>query len=467
MSEVKEKTADLATDPPLVVSQGVRRIPRLTRQLGHSQAIRSDGDRFHPFTRPSTAQLAAWESAVRQEPVLQAAVTMIARSLITRIGDFIHPVPEIADWVNANLEGRVKRWMDIAVRTAVQSGFATNEILWTYQRTSKGFRVWIDDLIPFHAQQVQFILNDWGRLTHGERVKYHLQRTGVWVPFPINTHQKGERFGSFVRLPKSKVFHTALNSFHPTGQSMIDPVVKFHFFKNVFIDMYSTALDRYGRPLVAVKVPPQNTQELIQDPGEEEPRFKTLQEQVAEELENIGPESFLVLTQTDKVNQPIEFQSLTTANNYGDTFKNAIEFCDRNMLIGMGVPNLLLIDQGTSLGSTGASERQLELFNVLIDSLFDQIVADFNRQVIAQLITFNFDQARPEYRTAGRIERLPARPADVKTFSSVVKDMAEIGAINLRESRHLEWVQAMLSVPRSSLPSTLSSGASGNAETNP
>jgi len=211
--------------------------------------------------------------------------------------------------------------------------------------------------------------------------------------------------------------------------------------------MMTTALDRYGTPLFYIKVPNSLTQETTEDPSGEV-RPLSIREQVIQEIENLGSESVLVLTQTDKQNQPVEIGTITSSNNFADSFTQAIDLCDKNMMLGMNIPNLLVLDSTSALGSSGASERQLEVFDIYVSYIFDQVVGDFVNQVIRQLIHYNFDvRARPSASHPGRIEKRPLRVADLSVMADVIAKMTEIGFVNSANRKDFAWARDVLGMP--------------------
>jgi len=443
----------IPTAPPIITTPQNRRLPSRMSQLGRAAAYTSVGDGFVPSTRPSQFQLAAFDEARHKEPVIRNALAVIVRFLLASIGEYHHEDPKIEKFVQANLNLKLHKYIETATRTALWAGYYTAEPIWGYRKGPGGVsQVWLDDVIGYHPTQVLCIVNNHGRLTHGEKVYNTTYRSGIWVPLPpylIGKKLQADTMGGYVRLPKSKVWHStfAQEVGNPYGSSLLSTVLKYHLFKEVFMDLMNNALDRYGRPLVYVKVPNQTSQESIEE-ADGTTRLMSMQEVVSRELDNLQDDSFLVFTQTDKQNQPVELGSLTTGNNYGDTFEQAIKICDRNMMLGMNLPNLLMNDERSALGAKGASEAQWDAFQHFIISLHREIIGGFLDQVVRQLIQFNFDYTlNPLAISPGSIEQRPVRPSDIQIMSEALYQMTEIGLFNSEDEGDFNWGRDIMGMP--------------------
>jgi len=412
----------------------------------------SIGESFRATTKPSQQQLAVWDEARQREPTIQAGFNIITRNLLATIGDYVHPNRDIQNFVRANIAQGLHRWIEAALISSMWSGFSVGEVIWQYRDGPNGKQVWINEIMPYHPIQIFFIVNDFGQLTHGERVTYSSYKSGIWVPRPASQYTRKintDTHGIHARLPRSKAFYTKIghDQGNPYGHSPLFPIMRYHLFKEVFMDLMSNALDRYSMPLLYVKVPNQTTQEATTD-ADGSTRMLTLQEVVAREIQEIEHDSFLVFTQTDARNNPIEIGALTTGNNYGEAFNHAIDLCDKNMMLGLNIPNLLFHEQGRQLGGGGASAIQWEVFNHFIGSLYDVTVGAFIDQVVRQLIAYNFDvNTVPDAGELGYMQRKPIRPVDQKTTADVYSILTQIGAVNTTNETDFAHIRAVMGLP--------------------
>ena len=144
---------------------------------------------------------------------------------------------------------------------------------------------------------------------------------------------------------------------------------------------------------------------------------------------------------------PVEVGALTTGNNFSDSFISAIDLCDDNMRGLMGIPNLIMKDDVSSMGSGAASEVQVDKFNEFITSLFDFVIQNILNQAILQLIQYNFDaRTVPEALHPGTIQCKPARNTDLKTILDGIKNLTELFTLNKTDAER-NYVKDLLGFP--------------------
>lgn len=461
-----EATASqLKTSPPTNTTPIYRQRPATLGQIGRATSYVSIGESFTSAIKPHYYQLAAWDEARRKEPIIKDGIDKIVLSVISKIGDYVHPDPSVNDFVNANLHS-LKRWVAELTSSSYWSGFGVSEIIWERREGPKGIdQVWIDDIISYHPSQVEFKLNLHGRLTHGEKLPTDTLRTGIWVPSPPDTvaykpRSDSDKNGNRIRLPRSKVIHTCLGGEgnNPYGTSQLIPVLQYHLFKEAFKDMMAVALDRYGTPLIYAVVPPQSTSEQVQEP-DGSLRSKSYREVVAESLSDLRSETAIVFEQINK-DHPVKLEALTTGNNYADAFKEAIDMCDHNMMVGLGIPNLIVRDTRSGLGSGSSAENQVQMFHTFISSIFDVVINDFINYAITQLISYNFDiRNRSLSSSKGHIKKIPFRFADLLVLGDVIKNWTELGYINPSNQEDFNQVRSYLELPQRKVDSVAHAGA--------
>lgn len=447
-----DKESLIKTSPPAKTNALYRKRPAQFGQVGRATGYISSGDYFSPITKPHYYQLAAWDSARRNEPIIFDGINKIALSVKAKLTPYIHKDTVIQEFVRHNLH-QLSKWVYNQTISLLWSGYASSEIIWTRKIGPGGVpQVWIEDVITYHPSQVELKLNLHGRLTHGEKVPTSQYLTGVWVPVPLYytkaPDQSSNFTGNLVRLPRSKVIHISLHgdSNNPYGTSIITPILKYHLFKEAFRDMMAVALDRYGTPLIWGVVPPQETDEVIQDLDGTERRL-SLHEVATRELENMRSETGIIFTQIDK-DHPVKLEALTTGNNFADSFQQAIDMCDHNMMRGMSIPNLIMKDDRTGLGTGGSSERQVELFQHFIDSIYEVVIDGFLSQCVKQLIQYNFDpRLNKDAYDKGSLIPKPFRASDIATIASVIQIIDNLGYLNSENETDWQFVRNLISAP--------------------
>lgn len=441
----------LLKEKPLSAS-AIKQRPAQYGQLGLATSYMSTGEQFVALRKPHHYQLAAWDNARLKEPIIKNGMEKLVLYVSAKVGDYHHPNPMIEDFVNANITSYIKKWVQEIATSAYWSGFGVSEILWKRKPGPRNIRqVWIDDLVNYHPTQVQFKLDDYSRLSHGNGNSSSNLKSGIWVPAPnnIKTKKLNKSYtGGMIRLEKSKVLHIAFSgsSNNPWGVSQLHSVLDYHLFKEAFRDMMAVALDRYGTPLLYAIVPPQITNEVITE-EDGTVRNKQYRESVSEALQDVRGNQGIVLEQLSK-DYPVQIGSLTTGNNFADAFKQAIDLCDSNMQIGMGIPNLIMRDERSGLGSGSSSENQVEMFNLFVGQYFNLVTSAFTAQVINQLIAYNFDPySVKDINNPGYISEIPLRPTEIETIIKAFSTLTSLGYMNASSQEDFNYVRSMINLP--------------------
>lgn len=454
-SQLKTKPAEKVTiKESSLGASPIRTRPAQYSQVGMATSYISNGENFAPSKKPHYYQLAAWDQARQKEPIIRNGIEKMVLYICSKLGSYHHKNPMIEDFISENIEGKVANWVHNMALPAFWSGFSVGENLYYARRGPRGIRqIWIEDIVNYHPTQVEFRLNDFSRLTHGEKTSKGLLKSGVWVPAPansaVNNKRKsttGDYTGGMVRLARHKCIHFTFpgsSQNNPWGESILTSVLDYHLFKEAFRDMMAVALDRYGTPLIYAIVPPQATSEVITNP-DGTVRQKQYRESVAEALANAKGNQGIVLEQLNK-DYPVDIGTLTTGNNFADAFNQAIDFCDNNMQIGMGIPNLIMRDERSGLGNGSSSENQVEMFNIMVSRYFDIVTTAITNQVIRNLIEFNFDaETVPYANEPGYISEIPLRPTEIKEYVTAVKELTTLGYMNASNQEDYNQVRAAI-----------------------
>ncbi len=452
--QTKPHTPVVLDEKPLSAA-AIRGRPAQYGQIGLATSYISTGDNFVPAKRPHHYQLAAWDHARTKEPIIKNGLEKLTLYICSKLGDYHHPNPMIEDFVNQNLSTRLHTWIQTICKSAYWAGFGVSEVLWERRPGPKNIRqVWIEDVVNYHPTQIEFRLNDYSRLTHGEKTSYSQLLSGIWVPAPNHLKNKQKKFsksytGGMIRLDKSKVYYIAFDGTHnnPWGESQLLSVLEYHLFKEAFRDMMAIALDRYGTPLIYAIVPPQITPDVVEEP-DGTTRNLLYRESVAEALATAKGNQGVVLEQISK-DYPVDIGTLTTGNNFADAFTQAIDFCDNNMQVGMGIPNLIMRDERSGLGNGNSSENQVEMFNTMISHYFSIATNAFVNQVVRQLIAYNFDPLTvKDVNNPGYIAEVPLRPTEIETFTKSVNTLVSLGFINPTNQEDFNHVRSMIKLPQ-------------------
>lgn len=445
------------TNPPLQVfgdsSNRVR--PNTYKQLGRATSYVSNGDSLYVNTGPHPYAIAAWDYARKNEPIISDGLDKMVLSILAKIGSYNHPNPDIKKFVKANLKNKVRHWIENIAYTMLWSGKSVSEITWEKKYDGETGQLWVKDLINYHPSQIILRLNNFGALTHGEQVLNSQFNTGVWVPRPMLTKDakayKIDRncTGSHIRLPHDKVVIAAYRDEgnNPHGTPALYAAINWSLHKGAFVDMYSIALDRYGTPLMYFIVPATQTTEDVED-VDGTVRKKMFREALQDELQDLRSGSVLILERQGNKDAPEpKVAALTTGNNFGDSFKNAIEMCDQQMLHALGIPNLIIRDGSSGLGTGTSAEKQLEMFDMAITQIATKISQVLIEQLVKTIITYNF-YGVPDADNYGEFVIKPMRYVDYKIIADSAKALAEAGYVTpLTNAKDKAFFRSQLGIP--------------------
>ena len=427
------------TNPPLLVLGDNKVRPNTYKQLGRATSFVSDGDSLYVNRGPSPYQLAVWDYIRKKEPIISDGLDKMVLSVLAKVGSYNHPNKDINRFVNANLENKVREWIENITYSMLWSGKSVSEIVWEKKYDSDVPQLWIKDIINYHTSQIILRVNNYGTLTHGEKIMNSQFNTGVWVPKPILTDDSKaykvskDCTGSHIRLAKDKIILATYKSEgnNPHGTPALYAAVDFCLYKEAFRDMYSIALDRYGTPLMYFIVPATQTTEDIEE-LDGTIRKKMFREALQEEVESLSSGSVLILERQGNKDSPEpKVEALTTGNNFGDSFINAINLMDQNMLYALGIPNLIVRDDNGGLGSGGSAERQLEIFDMAITQIAIKVTQVILQQAVKPLISYNYSSLLvKDANKSGTFVIKPMRYVDYKVMSDSTKVLTETGVIS-------------------------------------
>lgn len=456
--QIANNNSNLITRPSLSSPVYSRR-PKLFKPLGVSRTYVPKDNTFREASKPSIKRLNFIDKAYKNEPLIRQGLEFISLAVLQRINSYEHEDPLIEEFITKSLLPKMPSIVKKILISLLKYGSTTAELMYEYKDGPSNIpQVILKDFIVYHPLSVDIQLNNYKQLTHGEKVVDSMYKSGVWVPLPSllvdnrKSYQGGEIVGSKIRLPEYKCFHMSntIEGDSPFGTSLLESILPYHLYKEAFTNMMWIALDRYGTPFIYVKVPNIHTgKTVIGVDGEPEP--VTLYDEVVEAVENLSDQNALVLTQNSK-DQPVDIGTLTTGNNFSDSFIQAIQFCDENMIMGLGIPNLLFRDKTSTLGSGQAGETQLEVFNSFIDSFYMLVSEHILEQIVGNLIDLNFSRdLHPLGQHRGVFTKRPPRFSDLKVVIAAIETLDNLGYVNKNNKTDFDWVRDLVNAPKRDL----------------
>ena len=423
---------DLKTD--LKYSKNSRPRGKL-KQIGSSVPYTS-------YTRPLIKRLEIYENTFKFEPVIQQGINLVIDALIGALGEVEHPDKEIQEFCRYNLSRQQDLYcVDLitkikeVTKITLWSGFSVTEPIYELEEGN----VFLKDYITYHPTSLIIRTNKKGQLVENEDSFEgpHLKSGIYQTSFNNNT---GE-----TQLPLWKValitYNQEFNNYY--GRSIIENCYRWHVLKEAITDMMLTTLDHYGNPTTLVYVPKVMSGESEVNPITGETRPLSIQEVLHKQISDEYTPSnsnYLFIPFSDPQLKP-SAQILSGTNNLGSSFLEAIKHCQTEIIRNLLIPYSLLSADNASADTF--SERQIEIFNRIVSSLYKSIVVPFVNQTLYKLVKYNFNRESAKFPPVLPL-RKTTRPEARVALMQMIRGLTEIGYLNPRNDSDWMSVREMV-----------------------
>jgi hypothetical protein len=408
------------------------------------------GFNYSPQVNPRI--LLEYDRVRREEPIVKQGIEIYKYFVLGSIGEYCHTDPEKEKFIRYNLDNLPGGWkshLGKLFQTMMWAGFAVAEQINT---PYKG-KVFISNLAHYNPITIYFKLDEKGNLTEG-----NAPATILSTYFPLETDKSTNKSGLYqvggsltkgtVQLPLRKMVfctHDPDLRSGPLGTSVIEGgTYRNHVLKQAFQDMEATAFDRYGSPLIYLQVP--TGQSDIKDlDSMGQPYFLSTYEAAKRNVEDFNSTKALVFTYGDE-KRKVDINTLTTGNNFANSFDLAKKYCDSEMLMSMSIPTVLVKQEGGSiLSGSGAAEKQMELFANIVEGLIPELLIPFEKTVIASLLQMNYGDDPNGY--IGSFKKNELNPKDILLSVTTMKTATELGYMNPTNSEDWKEFRRIAGLP--------------------
>lgn len=372
--------------------------------------------------------------------LVEAALDAVCNEVISSIGEPQHEDPEIAQFLRSMLD-----------RMHGENGYSLHDCLyhmlktelWAgFQVTESVFDFWdgklvLDDLVTYHPSTITIVPDEKGRLKENRQTHSDYRKSGIYQ-HSLDTHPE-------VQIPLWKTFHSAHQARFGNyyGRSVISSIYKWHRLRETLIDMMTIALDRFGNPLLWVKTGPSASGRTETNPATGEEYQVSPQQEIEEQMEDMqGDGNVIVLTQSQPEIEP-KVGTLTTGNDVGTTFLEAIDYAAEQIAVGLYPPFFLLSDR-TRIDNDTLIERRMDQFKNLMAHKRKKLVESFCKKILWRPILYNFNRDSAQkpptlsYVQSSRQEKLVDK-------MQAVKGLTEDGYINPKNTIDWQSVRQMIS----------------------
>lgn len=392
-----------------------------------------------PYNRPMTSRLRLYERIAFMDNLVEAGLDAVCNEVISTIGIPQHEDPEIQQFLYDMLQ-RMQGELGYSLHDCLYHILKTE--LWAgFQASEAVFDFWdgnlvLDDLVTYHPATLFIVPDKKGRLRENRQTVDGYRKSGIYQQ-AIETQPE-------VQLPLGKTLYTAHQARFGNyyGRSVISSIYKWHRLKETLIDMMVIALDRFGNPLLWVRTSNQSTGRTEVNPATGEEYQVSAQQEIEEQMQDLqGDGNVIVLTQSQPDIKP-EVGALTTGNDVGTTFLEAIDYASEQIAIGLYPPFFLLSDR-TKIDNDTLIERRMDQFKNLVQIKRDKLVNAFCNKILWQIVKYNFnrDSAKTpptlSYVQASRQEKLVDK-------MQAVKGLTEDAYINPKNEMDWNMVRQMI-----------------------
>lgn len=388
-------------------------------------------------TRPALKYLREYEAVALYDTTVKSALNILLDAVTASLGDIEHPDEDIQNYMRYTIE----RMLDVhgvdlhlllkrAIKTALWGGFSHSEVLYDVDDN----KLFVKDVVNYHPSTVVIRPNAKGRLTENEPTGDG-RRSGIY-------QTSANQIEVQIPIWKSCLLIHDLEFSNYYGRSLMEAIYRWHVLKEAIVDMMTVALDRFGNPIVAITLTPSPSQQVEVDAETGEERQLTTQEVLERQVQGTGygQGNVLFLPQFDPAMKP-DVKVLTTGNNVGSSFLDAINFCDIQLVRGLLVPYGLIDTTATEM--SGSMERHMEIYNRIVKTIYKTFVCPFITQVFGRLTKFNFNRS-----TAKIAPKLPlrsnTRPQDSVALMQLISGLTNQGYFNPTNSVDWAMVREMV-----------------------
>lgn len=396
--------------------------------------LKQFGQSSNLMSRPLQTRLKTYEQMAKYDPLIKQGLNILIDALLGSISfEPEHPDPDISNFIKYTNEHLLQEYaIDIksilrnVIKTSIWAGFSVTESIYEIVDS----KVLLKDLVTYHPSTIIIRTDKKGRLDENNVSgdSAHL-RSGIY------------QHNNQIPIPLWKValltHDFEYNNYY--GTSALEACYRWHIIKEAMTDLMTIALERHGNPLSVYIIPNLMTSELMENPLTGETESVNAQQLLERQLQQTaeGDISHIILPFVDSSMKP-DVKVINTPQNLTVEYTNAIRFCEvqqiRNLLLPYGFIESSFSD--ANAGNSSSEERQIEIFNRVLHSLYLMYVIPFVKQVYQRLIKLNFNRDSASIPPTFAL-RKATRPEDRVALMQMIKGLTDFGYFN--PTNKLDW----------------------------
>lgn len=359
-----------------------------------------------------------YERMIDTDETIEMGILFLTMSILMKLGAYEHPDPEIAKFVNENLEemeGNIYTACE-EILTGLWAGFSGTEIVWR----PVGDRLCLKRLVTFHPRTV---------LIRVDRETGQYQGIKQWRWFA----------GSPVDIPPEKmILYTYRKKFGDYyGRSILKPGRKNWLLKDPVLKMMARALDRFGTPFTSAIVPDED----IHDPDNPDNEISQL-EYAVRILNNLQAGTGIALRYGENGQEPKVNVHGNGGAGIGEAFEKALGYFNKMLMRAILAPSLLM-DEGKS-GSYSLGQSHFVIYNIMTSGIFRGLNETLIEQLIRRMIEYNFGKQR----NYGTFAERNLVEEDLNILSQAFENLTNGGYLSPEIQADFDAVRTRMNMPQ-------------------
>ena len=428
------------------------------------------------IANPSTVSVETYKRMLDTDETIGSGIDFKNLAMISRFGDYKHPVPKVQAFVRkalAQMEGSWHENLD-EMFSCEWAGFSVTEQIWNFKADFDGAPAFVPaKLVTMPPLTLVFAVNRHGEvLTDGiyQYQRFHNTFFNSYVYGVNNGMGDGFRPDMFasvgdlpypvriaadltyltVKIPKDKVIHLRSSSTgkfgNPYGRSILRRAYKNWVCKDAFLNMWVVAADRKGTPLLIGYAAPNDTVLEMREGAQngKQPSAERSDVAMANVFKTIHNSSFIVLP-----GRKDETYSAESIQIQGDmnVFKDGVEYFNKAMMRAMLIPSLVM-GNGDGVGSYSLGSEHKKIFNQIIDGQLKSIKQGILDQFITKLLAYNFPRSEWEPYGAGDFMLEEYDPEVMEKLSNIYQSLTVNGYMSPEEQKDLDFVREKMGLEK-------------------
>lgn len=428
------------------------------------------------IANPSTVSVETFKRMYDTDETIGAGLDFLHLAMISRFGDFKHPVPQIEKFVRKAIEQMEGSWHENLneMFTAEEAGFSVTEKIWDFkQEFMDGAPAFVPKrLVTYPPLTMVFAVNRHGEILNDGIYQYQRFHNTFFNSYLGMGNQLVDGFrpdlmaqvGDFpypiriaadltyltVKMTRDKVIHltaaTTGNYSNPYGRSILRRAYKSWVMKDAFLRMWLVAADRKGTPLLVGYAAPNDTV-LAQRQGEHSnggTKAMSAADALAYVMKNIHNSSFIALP--GKKDEQYLIEAIQVQGDM-NVFKDGIDYFNKSEMRALLIPPLIMTG-GDGTGSWSLGSEHKKIFYQLVDGKLKPYKQGILDQFIQPLIAYNFPRKMWEKHGLGEFALEEYDPEVMEKLANIYGQLTQDGYMTPTSQQDMDDVRSRMNLKK-------------------